>query len=293
MKRLSGLVTLLLLVTLLGGLLYESRSQDALYELAGQRASSTEIELLKREQQSALQFMGEFWLEFFQGSYGVTSGKLEIGTLLGPASIVTFVLAVSASLLALGYALLLLMVSVRKPKWQVWLQRWNYSILGVPVFLIGICLIWVLAMKFPLFQPGGMYASSWWALPALTLGLRAGPRLYITSIEFYHRELKKHYQKTMKAMGYRSKRRFWPFTLKNMTLPVLSFWLVDFASYLAGAAVVETIFTLPGLGSLLLDALFSYDVRLILSILVTIAFFLFFVGLLQDWLQRESQKSQL
>ena len=136
MKRLSGLVTLLLLVTLLGGLLYESRSQDALYELAGQRASSTEIELLKREQQSALQFMGEFWLDFFQGSYGVTSGKLEIGTLIGPASIVTFVLAVSASLLALGYALLLLMVSVRKPKWQVWLQRWNYSILGVPVFLL-------------------------------------------------------------------------------------------------------------------------------------------------------------
>ena len=292
MNRLAGLITLFLFVTLMAGILHQARSSDASLYLAGQRASEAELRLLEKQQRNGFQFAGKFWSGLFSGDFGVTSGNLPISEILLPAAKLTLILASAAALLSLIYGLSLLTLCIKRPLLAHSIEKINFVILGIPVFLIGLFLIWVFSLSFPLFNPGGTNGILWWFLPALSLALRAGPRLFIAAAEFYKREMNKPYQRTMAAMGYTKHRKYWPFTLKNLSLPVLSFWLVDFASYLAGAAVVETVFSLPGLGSLLLSGLFSYDIQLILSVLVVIAIFLFFIGLLQDQLQRQHEQTQ-
>jgi peptide/nickel transport system permease protein len=292
MNRLAGLVTLFIFVTFIAGVLHQARSADASLYLAGQRASEAELLLLEKQQINAIQFAGKFWSGLFVGNFGLTNGNLPIIEILIPAAKLTLILASSAAFLSLIYGIGLLTLCLKKPSMVQIVEKINFVILGVPVFLIGLLLIWVFSLYFPLFNPGGTNGYFWWFLPAISLALRAGPRLFIAAAEFYKRETKKPYQRTMSAMGYTKRRKYWPYTLKNLSLPVLSFWLVDFASYLAGAAVVETVFTLPGLGSLLLSGLFSYDIQLILSVLVIIAVFLFFIGLLQDLLQRQHEQTQ-
>jgi peptide/nickel transport system permease protein len=71
-----------------------------------------------------------------------------------------------------------------------------------------------------------------------------------------------------------------------MSLPLFSFWLLELGSYLAGAAIVEMIFSLPGIGNLLLRALLRYDVNLLIGILVFVSAMIFIITIVQEMVDR-------
>ncbi|MBN8222530.1 MAG: ABC transporter permease subunit, partial [Spirochaetes bacterium] len=87
----------------------------------------------------------------------------------------------------------------------------------------------------------------------------------------------------LRARAYAlSERRIFFHKLMNCLMPFVIFWLIETASLFSGAVIVEALFSIHGLGSLLIFALLQYDIRLIFANLVVIAAIVYLTSILQN-----------
>ena len=70
--------------------------------------------------------------------------------------------------------------------------------------------------------------------------------------------------------------------LKNALLPVLTFWGMTIADIVANSIIIEQVFTIPGMGSLLITSISNRDYPVALGIIVLIAFFVIVVNFIVD-----------
>jgi oligopeptide transport system permease protein len=153
------------------------------------------------------------------------------------------------------------------------------SMFGValPSFVLGPLLITLFSLTFFLFPPGGMeWAFEWGylriptlrtlALPAVTLAL-----LFIAFITRLTRNgvvdsMRQDYIRTARAKGLSERRILLQHALRASLLPVVSFSGPALAFLVTGTVVVETVFSIPGLGRYFIDAANNRDYFLILGI---------------------------
>lgn len=147
---------------------------------------------------------------------------------------------------------------------------------AIPAFLAGILLITVFAVHL-----GWLPANGWTppaqnpamflkqlALPALSLGLVQAAVLtrYVrTSVLDVLRE---DYMRTARAKGLRPMPALLRHGLRNASVPVVTVLGLQLATLLIGAVVVERVFVIPGLGSLLLDGVASRDLNLVQDVVM-------------------------
>jgi peptide/nickel transport system permease protein len=147
---------------------------------------------------------------------------------------------------------------------------------AVPAFLAGILLITVFAV-----QLGWLPANGWTppivdpvmflsqlVLPALSLGVVQGAVLtrYVrSSVLDVQRE---DYLRTARAKGLSPMTAIRRHGLRNAAIPVVTVLALQLATLLVGAVVVERVFVLPGLGSLLLDAVSQRDLRIVQDVVM-------------------------
>ncbi len=291
-KALAFVLLLVVLTTVAIGL-QSMRGGSAALATAGQRASQQELQKLRKElgedKNFALQWLGKI-KQIATFNFGKTVKGQPVFKLVWQAFKYTFILAALASLFALFYAIVLSTIGQMYDSVGRVLHNINYFLLANPVFIIALLLIWVFAIGLDMLPPGGTILSGWYILPALALGLKAAARLSIFIDEFMTAEKKKPYVLTLHAYGFSKQKIYGYYVFKNLALPILSFWLIDFASYLAGAAIIETIHSIPGIGSLLLKALFSYDLNLIVGILAFVSIFIFFIGIVQEVIDHHAKR---
>lgn len=115
--------------------------------------------------------------------------------------------------------------------------------------------------------------------------LKIRGRLALFYMEYRDVEESKGYVTTARAFGLSPYRIYLVHVFKNIFLPAVSFWLIDFSTYMAGAAIVESLFALPGLGSLLISAFYQYDTALMTACLVVASFFVYLTNLVAELLQ--------
>ena len=148
--------------------------------------------------------------------------------------------------------------------------------IAIPAFLAGILLITVVAVHL-----GWLPANGWTppaqdplmflkqlALPALSLGLVQAAVLtrYVrTSVLDVLRE---DYMRTARAKGLRPMPALLRHGLRNASVPVVTVLGLQLATLLIGAVVVERVFVIPGLGSLLLDGVSSRDLILVQDVVM-------------------------
>lgn len=163
---------------------------------------------------------------------------------------------------------------------------------AIPAFLAGILLITVFAVRL-----GWLPANGWTppaedpemflkqlTLPALSLGLVQGAVLtrYVRSsvLEI----LREDFLRTARAKGLRPMQALVRHGLRNASVPVVTVLGLQLATLLIGAVVVERVFVIPGLGSLLLDAVANRDLILVqdvvMILVVAVLVVNFFVDLL-------------
>ncbi len=267
----------------------EMNSVSAEYVLAGERFTEEELKTIREDGAFGQSIPAKIWNRIGRlatGELGENIYGEDNRTLILHALKTTVVLAAWASILSFLYAAIMGVLAELFPRTARWFDTWNELMLAFPVFLTGVFLIWLLALWLPLFPAGGSSMNGWMVLPALALSLKSGSRLYFFIREFLTAELKKMYIKMQRAMGASRFRLVAVHAAKNITLPVVSFWLLDFSSFLAGAAVIETVFALPGTGTLLLHALQTYDGELLISIITISSAFVFVFSTLQSLLDQ-------
>lgn len=142
--------------------------------------------------------------------------------------------------------------------------------IAVPSFLAGLLLVAVFSIRFRWFPAGGWVPPAQdpvefvrhVTLPALALGLVQGAVLtrYVRSAMLD--VLREDYMRTARSKGLRPWRALMRHGLRNAAVPVVTVLALQLATLLIGAVVVERVFVIPGLGSLLLDSVRNRDLLL-------------------------------
>lgn len=163
---------------------------------------------------------------------------------------------------------------------------------AVPAFLAGILLITLFAV-----QLGWLPANGWTppatdpamflkqlVLPALSLGLVQGAVLtrYVRSAVLdVQRE---DYVRTARAKGLSPAAALRRHGLRNAAVPVVTVLGLQLATLLIGAVVVERVFVIPGMGSLLLDAVAQRDLKIVQDVVMVLVVAVLVVNLVVDLL---------
>ncbi|MFF5565924.1 ABC transporter permease [Streptomyces sp. NPDC012623] len=167
--------------------------------------------------------------------------------------------------------------------------------IAVPVFWVGMILITVFALRLGVLPAGGFPQDGWerpgealnsLALPVITVALVMSASLirYVRSAALD--VLGSDHLRTARALGSSFNRAMWRHGLRNGAVPVISVLGIELATTLLGAVVVETVFALPGLGSLLAQAVAQHDYPVVQGVLFVSTFAVLVIGFLSDLAQR-------
>jgi ABC-type dipeptide/oligopeptide/nickel transport system permease component len=149
----------------------------------------------------------------------------------------------------------------------------------MPSFLLGILILILFGLIWPLFpiMGGGMLSNPGerlyhLALPALSLGLTRGVLLTRATRSSILEVINKEYIVTARSKGLTEKKVFLKHALRNALIPVVTIMGLDVARSFGGGVIIANVFSRPGLGKLLVDAINQHDYPLIQGGVLTLAF---------------------
>jgi ABC-type dipeptide/oligopeptide/nickel transport system permease component len=129
----------------------------------------------------------------------------------------------------------------------------------MPSFWIGIMLILIVGVELRLLPTSGRGGFSHVILPAITLGafsMASQSRLTRSSML---NVLGADYIKMARLKGNPERRVIWKHALKNASIPIVTLAGFQLANVIGQTVIVETVFAWPGLGKLIIDAIFARD----------------------------------
>jgi ABC-type dipeptide/oligopeptide/nickel transport system permease component len=163
------------------------------------------------------------------------------------------------------------------------------ALLGIslPGFVIGPFLVYVFAVKFPIFKPTGSANPEDIILPAITLGAALSAILTRMVRSSVIEELGEDYVRTARAKGLSERTVIYKHVLKNGLIPVVTILGLQLGVLLAGAIITEKIFSWQGLGLLLVDeGISKLDYRLVQGCVLVISLTYILANSLTDLVYR-------
>jgi peptide/nickel transport system permease protein len=140
--------------------------------------------------------------------------------------------------------------------------------LSAPPFWLGLMLLFLLGFLVPIFPLGGYGTPLHIVLPALTLGL-SGSAWYARMLRSSMLEiLSADYVRTARAKGLHEQIVVVRHALQNAIPPILTLAGMDLGRFAGGLIVVETVFGWPGIGQLALEALYNFDVPMVMGVVL-------------------------
>ncbi len=207
---------------------------------------------------------------------------------------VTIELAILGILLAVICAVPLGVISAIRPDSPLDYLSRVFTLVGIsiPTFFSGILLTLLLIRAFGWLPPLG-YENFWedpWAnfkqmmLPALALGFYDMAFIARVTRSSMMEILREDYMRTARSKGLRERIVLSRHGLKNAVLPILTISGWQFGRLFGGTVIIERIFLIPGIGQLLIDAVFQRDFPTIQAIIVIVAVSIVIINLLVDLL---------
>jgi peptide/nickel transport system permease protein len=158
------------------------------------------------------------------------------------------------------------------------------AMLGVsmPTFWEGLMLIILFSVILGILPSSGITTWKHWILPAFTLStqtLAASMRMTRSSML---EEIRQDYVRTARAKGQNEFEVIIKHAFRNAVLPIITVIGVNFARMMGGAAVVEIVFSVPGLGKLIVDAISVKNAPVVQGGILFVAISMSFINLLTD-----------
>ena len=214
-------------------------------------------------------FLVQYWTwlgNVLQGDFGFSIVSREpVSSLVGGRLPTTLALVVYASLLVLIVGLALgLLGAVGRPAVDRSVMAITSVGIAVPTFVAAALLISVLSVAlgwFPVVGVGDGGLDTLWhlTLPAISLSILSTAYIARVSRTSIREQLDAHYIETSRARGLSESSVIRRHALRNAALPISTAVGIAIASLLASTVVVEQIFSLPGIGSLLVRAVEQKD----------------------------------
>lgn len=299
-QRLLAVVPVLLTVALVVFLILRLTPGDPAAVIAGNNATNDDIERIR-----AQLGLGEpLWRQFWLWLAGVLRGDLGYSYYLNKpvteliAQRIEPTLSLAAGTLLLAVAIAVPLGTLAARRMGSWLDRLlsGFSVAGfsVPVFVTGYVLIYLFAVQwqwFPvqgyrrLFGPSSQGVLAWGhqlVLPWLTLAT-----IYVALIARVTRAavseaLTEDYIRTARAKGLRESAVLLRHALANAAVPIVTVIGIGVALLIGGVVVTETVYAIPGLGSLTVDAVLNRDFPVIQGVVLFFSALYVLLNLLVD-----------
>lgn len=264
--------------------------------IAGDQASPADVERIRASlglDRPYLIRFGEWLFRVLQGDLGTSIfTSLPVTQLIAQRIEPTLSLMVLTLIFAVVIAVPMGVVAAWKAGTWVDKAAMAFAVLGfsVPVFVVGYLLAYTFALKLDWLPVQGYtpFSQGFWPwlrnliLPAVTLGF-----VYIALIARITRAtmlevLQQDYIRTARSKGLGQRNILFLHALKNAAVPVITIIGIGIALLIGGAVVTESVFAIPGLGRLTVDAILRRDYPVIQGVVLMFSFVYVLVNLLID-----------
>jgi peptide/nickel transport system permease protein len=231
----------------------------------------------------------------FQGDFGDSYWfKASVMSELGDRMPRTLELAILAIVLSVIFSVPLGVISAIKPDSWLDFGARTFTIVGIaiPNFLMAVLMIIFLLTVFNWLPPLG-YVELWdnpiknmqqMIFPAIALAIYDMAFIARVTRSSMMEVLREDYMRTARAKGLSERVVLVRHGLKNAFLPILTISGWQFARLFEGAVIIETIFLIPGVGRILIEAIFHRDFPMIQAVIVVIGTGVLLINLVVDLL---------
>ncbi|MFN6254201.1 MAG: ABC transporter permease [Acetobacteraceae bacterium] len=164
--------------------------------------------------------------------------------------------------------------------------------ISTPNFWLGIMMILFFSVELGWLPPSGYVplTEDFWQsiattiMPAFVLGTGVASVLMRHTRAAMLTALSQDYVRTARAKGLRERIVVWKHALRNALIPVVTLGAIEFGRLLAGAVLTEQVFTIPGFGKLIVDAVFNRDYPVVQGVVLATALIFVLLSLVADLL---------
>jgi peptide/nickel transport system permease protein len=265
-------------------------SGDLAQSLAGPSATAADVEQVRRayglDRPIVVQYV-EWIRKAIRGDFGESFFlKMPVGELIADRLPITLMLGICALTFALMLSLPLGVLAAVKP--NSWVDRFalGLSVLGqaLPSFWFALILIIVFGLKLRWLPVSGNATWQHFVLPAIALGYYATPAFMRLTRAGMLEALASDYIRTARAKGLRTVTVLFKHALRNAIIPVVAVAAVQFGFMLGGSIVIESVFSLHGLGYLGWEAISRADFPVVQAIVLILACIYVLLTLFADML---------
>jgi peptide/nickel transport system permease protein len=296
LRKLASTVVVMLVVAVIVFLLIHLSPGDPAAVIAGERANLDDIAQIRRslglDQPLAYQFA--LWLgRLLHGDLGISLfTRLPVIDLVGQRIEPTLALAAVTMIFAISTALPLGILAA----WKVGtlvdraIMALATAAFSFPIFIIGYALVYGFSLKWRLLPVQGYpgLAAGFWPflqhliLPGLTLGLVFMALLTRMTRSTMIEVLGEDYIRTARAKGLGTSAVLLRHALKNAAVPIVTTIGTGIALLIGGVVVTESVFAIPGIGRLTIDAVTQRDYPVIQGVILLSSFAYVAVNLMID-----------
>ena len=293
LRRLVYMIPVFLLISLFVFFMVRLVPGDPALMILGQRATEENVALLREK----LHLNDPIWVQ-----YGVFLGNLLRGDLgdsmrqqrpvmdiLGerlPATL--FLVAYAGVLSVLLSAPLATVAALRRGTWiDQAVRLYVLLALAMPAYWIGMMLLQFCAVKAHIFPVAG-YGEGFLGhleslfLPALSLALAVSSILIRSLRNSIIETMSADYVRTARAKGLGGRSVFTWHVLRNSAMATATILAVNLAFMVGGTIIIESIFAIPGIGSLIVKAIFDRDYPVIQGVTLAVGVMVLFINLVTD-----------
>jgi len=296
LRRVASTVPVMLIVAVVIFAMLRLTPGDPAVVIAGDQATAEQIARIRASLGLDLPIHEQFvtWIvHILQGDLGTSIfTNMPVSTLIGQRLEPTLMLTLTTVIFSVSVAVPLgVWASWRAGSWTDRLIM-MFSVLGFsfPVFVLGYLLIYQFGLtlkwlptqgyKSPFTDPIGFARTI--VMPTITLGM-----IYIALVTRITRAsmlevLGEDYIRTARAKGQVERKVLFRHALKNAAVPIATIIGIGIALLIGGAVVTETVFNIPGLGRLVVDAILRRDYPIIQGLILVFSFTYIIINMLID-----------
>ena len=295
-KRLLVAIPTLLIISIFVFSLQKLLPGDPILAMAGEERDPAVIELLRERYRlnDPVVYQYFYWLgSVLQGDFGISLRTNQpVLELIGQKLPVTIQLAVMSMFFALIIGVPIgILAAVKQNTWIDYLSNIvALSGLSIPNFWLGIMLILLVSVHLG-WLPASGYESIFvdpvrsiqtMIMPSFVLGNALAATLMRHTRSAMLSVMKSDYIRTARAKGLSSWQVVLSHSFRNALLPIITLSALLFGELLAGAVLTEQIFTIPGFGKLIVDAVFTRDYAVVQGVVLCTAIGFILMNLLAD-----------
>jgi glutathione transport system permease protein len=289
-KRLAGTIPVLVAVSIfVFGFVHALPGDPARLE-AGPEASPADIEAIRKD----MGLDGPIYAQYLRWADNTMHGRLGrstktrqpvasvIGERFMPTLLLTLVAMAWSTVAGIGIGVF---SGIRRGRWQ---DRAGMvlAISGVsfPGFWLGLLLIDLFSVRLGWLPTSGYGTWQHFVMPAFCLGIGVAAVMARFTRSAFVEVSQEDYVRTARMKGVSDRSVAWKHTLRNALIPVITLTGLQFGFLLGGAIVIETVFSWPGLGRLLVDSVSFRDYPVIQAEIMLFSLEFVLINLLVDLL---------